>query len=62
MKIVEVKKKKRRDGDETSRKENVVATGRDALLALLGDGAEAENGDGDGAWGGGGWGLSLIHI
>ena len=57
VKIVEVKKKKRRDGDETSRKENVVATGRDALLALLGDGAEAENGDGDGAWGGGGWGL-----
>lgn len=54
VKIVEVKKKKRRDGDETSRKQNVVATGRDALLALLGDGAEAA---GDGAWGGGGWGL-----
>ena len=58
VKIVEVKKKKRRDGDETSRKENVVATGRDALLALLGDGAEAEHFPlGDGAWGGGGWGL-----
>ena len=56
VKIVEVKKKKRRDGDEMSRKQNVVATGRDALLALLGDGAEAA-GDGDGAWGGGGWGL-----
>ena len=56
VKIVEVKRKKGGEGDETRRKK-VVATGRDALLALLGDsGPEATDG-GDGAWGGGGWDL-----
>ena len=50
VKIVEV-----RSRNNDGKKKNVVATGRDAFLALLGDGAETERDLG--AWGGGGWGL-----
>ena len=53
VKIVEVRSRNRRDGDDKTKK-HVVATGRDAFLALLGDGAETES---RGAWGDGGWGL-----
>ena len=55
VKIVEVRSRNRRDGDDDGKKKHVVATGRDAFLALLGDGAETERDLG--AWGGGGWGL-----
>ena len=54
MKIVEVRSRNRRDGGD-GKKKHVVATGREAFLALLGDGAETERDLG--AWGGGGWGL-----
>ena len=58
VKIVEVKRKSGRDGDgDFSRNKKVVATGRDAFLALLGEGGAEAAGGGGGAWGGGGWGL-----
>ena len=56
VKIVEVKRKNGRDGDgDFSRNKKVVATGRDAFLALLGEGGAEAAGGGGGAWGGGGW-------
>jgi hypothetical protein len=54
VKIVEVRSRNRRDGGD-GKKKRVVATGREAFLALLGDGAETERDLG--AWGGGGWGV-----